>query len=570
MEFKRKKKMTYFTIGLIFLLSGMEYAVILPTIWRYLQTLGAAPYFLGLGLSAFSLSGLLSGPLFGHWSDKTHATKKIILFANLFEIVGNFMYFMGYSKWLLISSRLVAGVGTGAGSSIFGFMGRCTAHEDRSTVFASVMACRQIGLMIGPVLNLFLRLCDFKLGPFVVNKYTAPGLFMCFMWTLLQLVVVFMFWDLPPREELVGAGAEGTGTVEESAVGGAGSEGVGEGAVGGAEGGACGEGAVGGAWGEGACGEGAVGGAWGEGACGEGAVGGAWGEGACGEGAVGGAWGEGAGEGKPLLGQRPDILGSYGSVVTPDPPRSTANPAKSNLPHVSPTPSPPLEGVGDSSSASFSMSREFLREEVVVLFTAHFVILFNQTALETVVTPLTQQYFNFGELENSIIYCICSVEVITGFLFVHWLCRRTTERVVLAVGLILCHISCVWCLIFLANPQGNFPWQLAEFIIGVFLQISGLPFVAVAQVCLFSKITSLKSQGLSQGVRRSVGGLATILGPLWGGGLTGHMYIMLGLMMALLALFAIMFSFSYPRLVAPTVEHADCLEECDKCGGLRV
>ncbi|CDQ82412.1 unnamed protein product, partial [Oncorhynchus mykiss] len=222
MELKRKKKMTYFTIGLIFLLSGMEYAVILPTIWRYLQTLGAAPYFLGLGLSAFSLSGLLSGPLFGHWSDKTHATKKIILFANLFEIVGNFMYFMGYSKWLLISSRLVAGVGTGAGSSIFGFMGRCTAHEDRSTVFASVMACRQIGLMIGPVLNLFLRLCDFKLGPFVVNKYTAPGLFMCFMWTLLQLVVVFMFWDLPPLEELVGegaAGAEGAGTVEEGAPG---------------------------------------------------------------------------------------------------------------------------------------------------------------------------------------------------------------------------------------------------------------------------------------------------------------------------------------------------------------
>lgn len=54
----------------------------------YLQTLGAAPYFLGLSLSAFSLSGLLSGPLFGHLSDKTRTTKKIILFANCFEIIG--------------------------------------------------------------------------------------------------------------------------------------------------------------------------------------------------------------------------------------------------------------------------------------------------------------------------------------------------------------------------------------------------------------------------------------------------------------------------------------------------
>ena len=69
-------------------LASVSPAVILPTIWRYLQTLEAAPYFLGLALSAFSFSGLLSGPLFGHWSDRTGTSKKIILFANCFEIIG--------------------------------------------------------------------------------------------------------------------------------------------------------------------------------------------------------------------------------------------------------------------------------------------------------------------------------------------------------------------------------------------------------------------------------------------------------------------------------------------------
>lgn len=63
-------------------------AVILPTIWRYLQILEAPPYFLGLGLAAFSLSGLLTGPLFGIWSDRSRTTKSIILFSNLFEIAG--------------------------------------------------------------------------------------------------------------------------------------------------------------------------------------------------------------------------------------------------------------------------------------------------------------------------------------------------------------------------------------------------------------------------------------------------------------------------------------------------
>ncbi|KAJ3600146.1 hypothetical protein NHX12_034096 [Muraenolepis orangiensis] len=424
MDYRRKKKFTYFTIGLIFLFSGIEYAVILPTIWKYLQTLGAAPYFLGLGLSAFSLSGLLSGPLFGHLSDKTGTTKKIILFANCFEIIGNFMYFMGYSKWLLLASRLVAGVGTGAGSSIFGFLTRSTAPKDRSSVFAAAMACRQAGLLIGPAFNLFLRLCDFHIGPFVVNKYTAPGLFMCLMWILLQLAVVFMYWDLPPLER----------------------------------------------------------------------------------------------EGGPTVRCSPPTHPGARSPF----PMATSLAGRW---------SPPSQRSPSRGSAS-----------------AEFITLFNQTALETMVTPLTQKYFNFGELENSVMYCLCGAEVIAGFLFVHWLSRRAAERVVLAVGLAVCNVSSVWCLIFLANPMGDYPYQLTEFIIGVFLQVLGLPFVAVAQVSLFSKVTSEKTQGFSQGVRRSVGGLATILGPLWAGGLTENMYIMLGIMMV----------FSYDRLVQPSaVEHAE-------------
>ena len=30
-------------------------------------------------------------------------------------------------------------------------------------------------LCTGPAFNLFLRECNFNIGPFVVNKYTSPG-----------------------------------------------------------------------------------------------------------------------------------------------------------------------------------------------------------------------------------------------------------------------------------------------------------------------------------------------------------------------------------------------------------
>ncbi|KAK7945830.1 hypothetical protein WMY93_001558 [Mugilogobius chulae] len=473
MDNLKKRNLTFFTIGLIFMLSGVEYAVILPTIWRYLQILEAPPYFLGLGLSAFSLSGLLTGPVFGYWSDHSKSTKGIVLFSNVFEIVGNFMYFIGYSKWLLLGSRLVAGIGAGAGSSIFGFLTRSTRPEERAGIFAAIMACRQAGLLVGPAFNLFLRLCDFRVGPFVVNKYTSPGIFMCLLWVLLQFVVLALYWDVPPLSSTEG----GTAMVEMKQD--EGSE----------------------------------------------------------------------GEEDVLLMDQDQVSQTYRAVNADllenssemHPVRRVSNPFK-----------------------NFSASREFLREEVVVLLTAQFITLFNQTALETMVTPMTQRYFSFGELGNSLMYSLCGVEVILGFFFVRWLSRTVSDRAMLAVGLVICCAACIWCLIFLCEPRGGYEWMLSAFIIGVFLQLLGLPFVAVSQVSLFSKVTAEKTQGFSQGVRRSVGGVATILGPLWAGGLTNNLYIMLGMMLALLTLISVMTALSYERLTEP--RQVECAHSSDSGG----
>uniref|UniRef100_A0A673AFA7 Si:ch211-38m6.6 n=1 Tax=Sphaeramia orbicularis TaxID=375764 RepID=A0A673AFA7_9TELE len=457
MDNHRKRNLTFLTIGLIFMLSGIEYAVILPTIWRYLQILEAPSYFLGLGLSAFSLTGLLTGPLFGLWSDRRKTTKSIILFSNLFEIAGNFMYFIGYSKWLLLSSRLVAGIGAGAGSSIFGFLTRSTRPDERAGIFAAIMACRQVGLLVGPAFNLFLRLCDFRLGPFVVNKYTSPGIFMCLLWVLLQFVVLVMYWDVPPISSTEG----GTVLVDMKQ--------------------------------------------------------------------------EEDEEEVPLMGSDDEPANTYRAV-------------NSDLSETSITSENQSAAATSNPFKNFSYfsvfhSAEFLREEVVVLLTAQFITLFNQTALETMVTPLTQRYFSFGELGNSLMYSLCGVEVILGFFFVRWLSKKVSDRAMLASGLVICCMACIWCLIFLCNPRGGYGWELSAFIIGVFLQLLGLPFVAVSQVSLFSKVTAEKTQGFSQGVRRSVGGVATILGPLWAGGLTSNLYIMLGMMLALLIMITVSSSF---------------------------
>lgn len=45
------------------------------------------------------------------------------------------------------------------------------------------------------------------------------------------------------------------------------------------------------------------------------------------------------------------------------------------------------------------------------------------------------------------------------------------------------------------SVKGGYEWMLSAFIIGVFLQLLGLPFIAVSQVSLFSKVTAEKTQG---------------------------------------------------------------------------
>ncbi|KAF7654636.1 hypothetical protein LDENG_00067050 [Lucifuga dentata] len=388
----------------------------------------------------------------------------------------------------VVFSCSLSGVGAGAGSSIFGFLTRSTRPEERAGIFAAIMACRQAGLLIGPGFNLFLRLCDFKLGPFVVNKYTSPGIFMCLLWTLLQFVVLALYWDLPPISSTEGGVLMVELKEEEEE------------------------------------------------------------------------------EEVPLMRLEEEPAHTYRAVNADQMETSVSEPQSFSSPEpgTSTVLNPFKTFSASRVSLSLSLSIEFLREEVVVLLTAQFITLFNQTALETMVTPLTQRSFGFGELGNSLMYSLCGVEVILGFFLVRWLSSKVADRAVLAVGLVICCTACIWCLIFLTKPRGGYAWELTAFIIGVFLQLLGLPFVAVSQVSLFSKVTAEKTQGFSQGIRRSVGGLATILGPLWAGGLTNNLYIMLGMMLALLIMITVMTALSYGRLTEP--QAVQCAHSSDSGG----
>lgn len=200
---KRKRRCTLAAIGILSLFGGVEYALILPTLYLRLATYNAPGFYLGLVISAYSFSGLFVSPIMGRIYDKTRKSKILISFTNIVECIGSIMYWMGLSPLFLIMSRLVAGLGNGYFPIILAEVTHGTSNEARTSMVSTVMAMRQFGLLLGPGFNLFLTKMDFNIGPFKVDQYSSPGLFLAALWVIAQLIVTFLYF---PMTKLIPAG----------------------------------------------------------------------------------------------------------------------------------------------------------------------------------------------------------------------------------------------------------------------------------------------------------------------------------------------------------------------------
>jgi predicted MFS family arabinose efflux permease len=97
-------------------LLGIDYAIILPTAWGYINTfmqLHYGGFVMGTLLSVFALSGAISGIILGYLNDIGFSLKRLMLFGMLFKIIGNILYFIGINIYVVVLSRLIAGVGMG-------------------------------------------------------------------------------------------------------------------------------------------------------------------------------------------------------------------------------------------------------------------------------------------------------------------------------------------------------------------------------------------------------------------------------------------------------------------------
>lgn len=200
MSFVWKRRLTVTAFCIRMFLIGVEYAIILPSVWLYLKTFNVKTWFLGLIVAAYSVAAMISLPIVGRLYDKTRRTKEILLAMNTFEFLGSLIYALPFSPWLLLTGRFLAGLGDGFFAAANGEITQVYPASKRIGVFALLEVGRVVGVTLGPSLNFFLEDVDFYISKWHIFYGPAPGLFMAVVWLLMQLVTFFMVFDLSKNE----------------------------------------------------------------------------------------------------------------------------------------------------------------------------------------------------------------------------------------------------------------------------------------------------------------------------------------------------------------------------------
>ena len=111
------------------------------------------------------------------------------------------------------------------------------------------------------------------------------------------------------------------------------------------------------------------------------------------------------------------------------------------------------------------------------------------------------------------------------FIMLSFLTKKIKDRTLLLIGLTINMLTLIFLIVYLPTykqTQNPDPSQIPIkdyiiFMCPTLANVFSLPLIVLASISLLSKITSLENQGLSQGIRRTVVGIATIIGPLWAG-----------------------------------------------------
>ena len=189
------------------MLLGMSYSMVWPTLLRYM-TQSATPLvnnkpilnrvMYGITYVAYPLGSMVSAKVV----EKTRFsnTKKMILFLNTLEIIGNLMYTVSLVPFLPAIGRFVAGLGDAFYVVLMREMHKyAEMSNERLTI--ECLAAFVMGVILSPGINILTTFLHFRVGTLSMNENNFPGLTIAVLFLIMQLIVAVFVIDSGETED---------------------------------------------------------------------------------------------------------------------------------------------------------------------------------------------------------------------------------------------------------------------------------------------------------------------------------------------------------------------------------
>jgi multidrug resistance protein len=125
------------------------FGIVLPLLPNYARELGASPLLIGIVAGSYSLMQFFSAPIWGSISDKI-GRRPVILISVLTSTVSYLIFSQSHSVWLLLLSRVLAGIGSANVGVTQAYITDITTWEERSKSLGILGAAFGLGFVLGP------------------------------------------------------------------------------------------------------------------------------------------------------------------------------------------------------------------------------------------------------------------------------------------------------------------------------------------------------------------------------------------------------------------------------------
>eukprot|EP00927_Polykrikos_kofoidii_P000892 TRINITY_DN10335_c0_g2_i1.p1 TRINITY_DN10335_c0_g2~~TRINITY_DN10335_c0_g2_i1.p1 ORF type:complete len:425 (+),score=44.71 TRINITY_DN10335_c0_g2_i1:96-1370(+) len=177
---------------------SVDYSMIMPTGWQYVQELGGSHMFYGALIAAFPTGRMSLLLLVGYWSDK-RGFRVPFFVVFLLSIMGGCLYGSAYalgSKWYAMLGRFLSGCG--ASHPLSAWAARSYTAEKRIHLEQLQRSAQLFGSIAGPTVNLFIAGLDAHTGFFILNSRTWAGYLPALISFL--LMIGFLFFVSEPSD----------------------------------------------------------------------------------------------------------------------------------------------------------------------------------------------------------------------------------------------------------------------------------------------------------------------------------------------------------------------------------